>query len=56
MRENYTPQQIQDAFDIQCDIHGDDRSTEFLVSVTADALDIEYEDVIDGLVESAEEE
>jgi hypothetical protein len=43
------PSKINDAFMAAWDEFGDDKSTEFLLSITADRLGIDYSDVVDGL-------
>lgn len=42
---------INDAFMAAWDEFGDDKSTEFLISIVADRLGIEYGDVTAGLAE-----
>lgn len=50
-----TSQEIYDAFYEAEEEFGEDKSTEFLLSITADRLGIEYEDVVDGLLAKSEE-
>ncbi len=42
---------IEQAFQDAWEEFGDDKSTEFLLSITADRLGIEYIDVVDALAE-----
>lgn len=44
---------IRAAFDAAEKEFGDDKSTEFLISITADRLGIEYDDVVDALALTA---
>lgn len=46
-----TAQEIEDAFQDAWEEFGDDKSTEFLIGITADRLGIDYIDVVDALAE-----
>ena len=48
--------EIEQAFMDVWDEFGDDKSTEFLISITADRLGIGYDDVVEALVIENEEE
>lgn len=51
-----TPKEIKDAFDDAEEQHGDHKSTEFLASIVADKLGIDYGDVFEGLYLHAQEQ
>lgn len=51
MAERPSADEICKAFDSAWDEFGDDKSTEFLLAITADRLGIEYGDVVDALAE-----
>ncbi len=51
-----TPDYITKVFHDAEEEFGDDKSTEFLIAITADRLGIEYGDVADGLYEQAKAE
>lgn len=51
MAKRSTPPSICAAFDAAWEEFGDNKSTEFLLSITADRLGIEYSDVVDALAE-----
>ncbi len=44
-----TAHEIEEAFQAAWTEFGDDVSTEFLISITADRCDVEYGDVVDAL-------
>lgn len=44
---------IREAFDAAEEECGDDKSTEFLISIVADRLGIDYADVVDALALTA---
>lgn len=46
---------ILEAFNLAEEEFGEHKSTEFLISIVKDRLGISYEEVVDGLVASAEE-
>jgi len=45
-----TDQEIDDVFQDAWDEFGDDKSTEFLIAITADRCGVDYERVVDALV------
>lgn len=45
---------IRAAFDAAEEEFGEDKSTEFLISIVADRLRIDYEDVVDALIVTAQ--
>lgn len=45
---------IRAAFDAAEEEFGDDKSTEFLISIVADRLHIQFDDVVDALVLTAQ--
>jgi hypothetical protein len=47
---------ISDCFNLAWEEFGDDKSTEFLVQITADRLDIEPDEVYAALAECSEED
>ena len=51
-----TTKEINQAFMDALDEFGDDKSTEFLISITADRLGIDYDDVVEALAIENEEE
>ncbi len=50
-----TAKEIYDAFYAAEEEFGEDTSTEFLASIAGDRLGIDYDEVIDGLVEHSRE-
>lgn len=46
--------QVREAFDEAWEEFGDDKSTEFLISIVADRLGIDHDDVVDALAMTAQ--
>lgn len=55
-RAKPTTAEIVTAFETAEEIHGEDKSTEFLMACTAEIAGVEYGDVVDALAGQAQKE
>jgi GTP cyclohydrolase I len=51
-----TKEQIKQAFQDACEEFGDDKSTEFLLSITAERCNLSYSQVVYALADASDEE